>query len=274
MLVLSPWDSPIPMTRAWCLWELLCTVNQPEVNLIIRLPRSQRRAFHAGLTDNFDVIMDSLRAVDARNAEAYLSHDKDMIFQAIEDSVGFDLMNEKVKEPLREWYLRTTVEITQAMVLMEDSSERQGRLMLNVGRALFDFGRYDDAGRFLRLAIATLQDMVGDVHESVADAVHHEARLLMTQGELKKAIAASDRSLHMRRQLHGETHLSCAECINTLGLVYSRMGDYDRAIAAYSDALVMQEKLVGRNHADVAITLNNLGNTHSRKKEGKKDCSV
>jgi hypothetical protein len=27
VMMLSPWDSPQPLTRAWCLWELFCTVS-------------------------------------------------------------------------------------------------------------------------------------------------------------------------------------------------------------------------------------------------------
>jgi len=26
VMVLSPWNDPVPLTRAWCLWELYCTV--------------------------------------------------------------------------------------------------------------------------------------------------------------------------------------------------------------------------------------------------------
>ena len=26
VVVLSPWNSPIPFTRAWCLWEIYCTI--------------------------------------------------------------------------------------------------------------------------------------------------------------------------------------------------------------------------------------------------------
>eukprot|EP00045_Choanoeca_perplexa_P011841 m.126950 g.126950 ORF g.126950 m.126950 type:complete len:767 (-) comp15788_c0_seq1:79-2379(-) len=272
MLVLSPWNDPVPMTRAWCLWEILCAVTQTEVEFSIRLPRSQRRAFHDGLADNFDVILDSLRNVDARKAGAYREHDKDMIFKAIEDSIGFDLMNERVKEPLRKWYLQTTIDVTNAMVLMEDPSERQGRLLLNVGRALFDFGRYEPALHFLRFAAATLQNVLGDIDGNVAEALQHQARALMSLGRLDEAIETAARSLTMRRKVYGEQHLKVAECFNTLGLICSRRAEYDRALNYYTDALTMQEALVGEAHEDVGLTLNNMGNTYSRK--GQRDTAT
>ena len=27
VMLLSPWDGPVPLSRAWCLWELYCTVT-------------------------------------------------------------------------------------------------------------------------------------------------------------------------------------------------------------------------------------------------------
>eukprot|EP00911_Craspedida_sp_UC1_P001841 UC1_evm1s1411 len=60
MLVLSPWSDPIPLTRAWCLWEILCAMDQDGVELLIRLPRSQRRGFHQGLVKNYDMVLETL----------------------------------------------------------------------------------------------------------------------------------------------------------------------------------------------------------------------
>eukprot|EP00730_Choanoeca_flexa_P020068 TRINITY_DN9810_c0_g1_i2.p1 TRINITY_DN9810_c0_g1~~TRINITY_DN9810_c0_g1_i2.p1 ORF type:complete len:739 (+),score=174.66 TRINITY_DN9810_c0_g1_i2:71-2287(+) len=264
LLVLSPWDNPVPMTRAWCLWEILCAVTDPDVELLIRLPRSQRRAFHDGLAENFDVILDSLMKIDARKAEAYHQHDKDMIFKAIESSIGFDLMNERVKEPLRRWYLTTTVDITNAMLMMEDPSERQGRLLLNVGRALFDFGQYESALHFLRHAAATVSNLSGDVHPDVAEAIHHQSRALMKLGQMEQALDTATRGLMLRQRLHGDKHLSVAESINMQGMIHGRMAD-TRALERYQTALAMQEELVGKATEAYSTTCHNLGNYLSRR---------
>ena len=44
LLVLSPWKDPIPLTRAWCLFEILSTV-QTEAKLTIQLSPSERVDF-------------------------------------------------------------------------------------------------------------------------------------------------------------------------------------------------------------------------------------
>ena len=39
LLVMSPWDDPIPLTRAWCLWEIMCAIENDGVSFVVRLPR-------------------------------------------------------------------------------------------------------------------------------------------------------------------------------------------------------------------------------------------
>ena len=33
VLVLMPWDDPIPLTRAWCIWEILSTIDDGKAKL-------------------------------------------------------------------------------------------------------------------------------------------------------------------------------------------------------------------------------------------------
>ena len=42
--VLDPWDAPVPLTRAWCLWELLCAV-EGNTRLEVTLSPAQATAF-------------------------------------------------------------------------------------------------------------------------------------------------------------------------------------------------------------------------------------
>jgi hypothetical protein len=48
LLVLQPWDAPLPLTRSWCLWELFCTLDGGAA-LDIALTLAQRAAFQRAL---------------------------------------------------------------------------------------------------------------------------------------------------------------------------------------------------------------------------------
>ena len=79
-LVLAPWRAPVPMTRAWCLWELLCT-KQGGARLTVQLPPAEARAFSKALVDDFDTIAGAIGAIDVRRAEAFDPVDLEMILR-------------------------------------------------------------------------------------------------------------------------------------------------------------------------------------------------
>ena len=43
LLLLSPWNDPIVVKRAWCLWEIMCALSQEGVVLDALLPRTEPR---------------------------------------------------------------------------------------------------------------------------------------------------------------------------------------------------------------------------------------
>ncbi len=57
LLVLSPWNDPVPITRAWCLWEIMCALGQPGVSLVVRLPTAQVALFKTGVLQDAKSIM-------------------------------------------------------------------------------------------------------------------------------------------------------------------------------------------------------------------------
>ncbi len=73
---MHPWTDPVPLTRAWCLWEILCTIDQ-RVPLTVRLPAAERPAFISALADNYEVVMETLVRVQAEKATARSVHDKE-----------------------------------------------------------------------------------------------------------------------------------------------------------------------------------------------------
>ena len=47
-MVLSPWHNPLPLTRAWCLWEVFCTVDAG-AEFSVCLGPAEEAAFEAAL---------------------------------------------------------------------------------------------------------------------------------------------------------------------------------------------------------------------------------
>ena len=92
LLVLAPWRAPVPLTRAWCIWEVFCTVDT-DTELRVLLPAAERDAFATALVDDFDSIVQVVCAVDVEKAEAHSDTDRDNIFAAVRETCGFHKLN-------------------------------------------------------------------------------------------------------------------------------------------------------------------------------------
>eukprot|EP00808_Paulinella_micropora_P025253 g3278.t1 len=70
VLVQSQWTNPVPLTRAWCLWEILCTSRTKATFEIILPPKEEQSLLKALVTqEGFDSIAAMLATVDVANAK-------------------------------------------------------------------------------------------------------------------------------------------------------------------------------------------------------------
>ena len=72
--LLVPWDAPVYVTRAWCLFELFTAIrHRRDVEINIIVPPSQRGAFAAALASRdhraLERVLDSIQSVDATASE-------------------------------------------------------------------------------------------------------------------------------------------------------------------------------------------------------------
>jgi hypothetical protein len=103
VMLLSPWDAPTPLTRAWCLWELHCTSQAPDARFSVCLGPAERSAFEAALLDKHDVIFDVFNSIDVANAQAGDPADRAMILAAVEAAGGCAQLNGLAFQEMRGW---------------------------------------------------------------------------------------------------------------------------------------------------------------------------
>eukprot|EP00299_Pterocystis_sp_00344_P017970 c8991_g1_i1.p1 GENE.c8991_g1_i1~~c8991_g1_i1.p1 ORF type:complete len:286 (-),score=54.42 c8991_g1_i1:825-1682(-) len=128
LVILSPWECPIYTTRAWCLWEMFCSI-QTNVKIDCRVPAVQQSRFISTLLTDFDTIMKSICSVDVLKAQAFLEDDRNMILGAIQSTVGPDRLNNLVLDQLRGWFADTA---KSSIENVSDDQEGVGNLVQSV----------------------------------------------------------------------------------------------------------------------------------------------
>eukprot|EP00808_Paulinella_micropora_P016311 g52657.t1 len=77
VLVQSLWTNPVPLTRAWCLWEILCTFRTKSTFEIILPPKEEKSLLESPVTqEGFNSINTMLATVDVANAKAWKAEDQ------------------------------------------------------------------------------------------------------------------------------------------------------------------------------------------------------
>ena len=272
LLVMAPWADPVPMKRAWCLWEMLCALQlKDRVVLHVRLSPGEKKPFRAKLAEE---VMNMLVRVDAKKAQAYLPHDREMIFESIKETIGFNALNEQVKTFLRLWCLETAEEAVdlafdgQSLVadnIGEDEHDDLldlGRLAGSVASMLDDYGRHDKALEYHAKALAIKRAVLGDDHPDTAGTYHNMAVVCKNQGQYDKALGYYEKALAIRRAVFGDDHPHTASTYNNMASVYDNQGQYDKALEYYEKALAIRRAVLGDDHPDTAMTYNDMANVY------------
>eukprot|EP00049_Salpingoeca_infusionum_P019368 m.361582 g.361582 ORF g.361582 m.361582 type:complete len:760 (+) comp19698_c0_seq1:87-2366(+) len=190
LVVMQPWSDPIPLTRAWCLWEMYCAISQ-QVDLSILIPKSEATGFRNGVLGNFRAVLDVMTHVNAEKAEAWNLSDRDMIFNAIKQDVGFDHLNALVKGHMRKWLLDTSEGFIDAFESQDGSGKESmelARLCLQVGSIHQMFNNKETADKHLNTTIALCDKLGQSQHRYKSIALSNLGLLEQHAGNLDKAI--------------------------------------------------------------------------------------
>eukprot|EP00042_Codosiga_hollandica_P038700 m.316414 g.316414 ORF g.316414 m.316414 type:complete len:647 (-) comp55462_c0_seq8:919-2859(-) len=263
ILIVCPWDSPIPITRAWCLWEIMSAITQSNVKFRVRMPRSIINEFVAGFLSDPDRVMAALSSVQAEKADAKEPRDLEMIFEAIRSSCGFLEMNKRINDQLRTWYLQTAVVAAKDITAAQASDgEQLAQVSACVGFILADFGEYEKALLHFNTCLSIRQASAEADPVDIATLYNNIGLMHKRMDDLDQALEYLQKSLEIRLQIFGEDHPETATSFNNIGQVYDSKEDFSKALENLTRALTIQVHVFGHDHADVATSYNNVGQVY------------
>ena len=100
VLLMEPWDDPMPLRRAYCIKEVYHTqASGARFDMVMSTP--QQAAFETALVEDFDSIQLKLSKVDVRQAECLKPEDQQAILSELDREVGLMECNRLVFGLLR-----------------------------------------------------------------------------------------------------------------------------------------------------------------------------
>ena len=160
LLVLAPWENPVPLTRSWCLWEIFSTVSMG-ARLEVVLSRSEEARFVEVLRYDFHSIAAHLCTLDTRCAEAGSPDDQKGIHAAVDaEDGGFQAVNQRCQLGIQEGLVDIA---TRRLGTMEDGEEKW-TFMNQLGLLLQDQGKLTEAQALWERALKGYEETLGPMH--------------------------------------------------------------------------------------------------------------
>jgi tetratricopeptide (TPR) repeat protein len=130
------------------------------------------------------------------------------------------------------------------------------------GQLAYEAGRYGDAERLLKIALANAEHF-GPRDMRLASTLNRLAQVYHDQGQFTKAEPLYKRSLTLAEKNLGPAHPDVAANLNDLATLYRDEGQYAQAETLYRRSLAIVRKGGNAETSDVAISLNNLAELYS-----------
>ena len=299
VMMISPWSEPLPLRRAWCIWELFCTesVGAP---FDVCLGPAEAAAFEAAiLAEEWEQIAAAFAAVDVGSAEAGNERDKAMIMEQAEAGAGgLEGLNATAVGTLRRWFVGYVVELGRrarstggaegasammavanaldSMGAQEEAIELQKALVAaweemgdeanavvaryNLTGSLWRLGRFAEARPLLEAVLADCMERHGAEHRMTLDVRGNLAVCMKNMGDAEGAMREEEAVLAAMTRTLGPTHAETLTARMNLATSYATAGDYDRAAREYEAVVEGYTATLGPRHADTLLAQANLAN--------------
>lgn len=140
VMILAPHDNPIPFQRAWCLYEILCTIES-NCRFEVAMSASEQSCFISSIAKSIEPINATIALIDAEKSESFNPEDRIKIFDAVSRTIGFAKVNTLIFEKLRDW----VVDVLKSALTNCNDSLQSLDLKQSLGDALMNQGKYDEA---------------------------------------------------------------------------------------------------------------------------------
>ncbi|KAJ3037306.1 Kinesin light chain 3 [Rhizophlyctis rosea] len=265
LLVSIPWDHPIVLTRAWCLYELYaCEASKTSFDIALPAPKIQ--SFIQSLSDENNTFTSMLTSIDSASSTATLPTDLHTLHETIRTSIGFDTLDRTIRLLLLKW-LTKTLDILKDTETHSQTRLRLGQLCESLNETGLAENNYLKSGGTTSLtALAQFYTKLGrhvqaellwekcykalteDVEVGHADALKCMRELIASvevQNKWEKVERLLVRLLEVEREALGRGYNGEVETMERLCGALTMNGKFTEAAALMSEVVDRKKRLLG-----------------------------
>jgi hypothetical protein len=144
VVVMTPWDNPVCLTRAWCLIELYACRSSGS-HFGVAFPPAERIRFLGEISERPAAFCDMLGKVNTEKSDCSRDEDRERIFTAVRGlDGGFSALDRSVLSTMTEW-LQRQLEEEMAGAAASGQEDVECKMMNALASVLGNNGDYDRA---------------------------------------------------------------------------------------------------------------------------------
>jgi len=233
LLMLSPWQKPATLGRAWCIFEVAhALIGSTEV--VVSMPPTEKRRFQDALPrllsrqSQVSSFLDIFTGIDSRNSKTSVEEDSIKIKKFIEEKLdGYEAVDQSVANALREWLARTVQNLCE---MHRTKGKKQYTNFVWTSCLLFRaLNKHGLIVHYLKQAINIFKDE-GD-WDSEYRAKNDLALALKNLGRYPEAIELYTQVIEEKTRKLGAMHYGTLKSMQNLGCAYQASKEWSKAEA-------------------------------------------
>lgn len=258
VLVLSPWANPVPFTRAWCLFEILCSIVT-DARFEIAMSSVERKAFMNSVLYDNSAVSSMLGAIDVQRSEAFIPSDKQAIFQAVDSLIGMQTVNKILLDMLRRW----TIEVCTAFIAEEEEELQRVSYTSALACVYEGNGDFAKAEELYVFCLQRRLELLGPKNAHTTVSMNNLAVLYSAQHRYAEAAPLFEKCIALSREMNVDDGMSEILSLNNLATCYDNLGEYAKAEPLYRQCFDTMRARFGDADPYTLVFMNNLAYLYS-----------
>jgi tetratricopeptide (TPR) repeat protein len=281
LMILQPWDDPVTLTRAWCVFEVYACESTSS-RFEVSMTHAEEKRFLESIENNsFRSFFDMLTRVKSERSESFSAADRERIHDAVRRLIphGFTHLDSMIFRVMEKWITRTVKERLDTAVAIvgqlssaseeELSNARDDMLFWQNAMCMVYYtqGKHIEALEYAQMSVATSMELFGSQHESTLECEVTMSRCYLSLGDTVLAEQTLLKCLGTSELVYGVDSQETIELVQSLADNYKHAHNNVQAEIYYRRCLDGRERLHGADHADTILCAAEL--VHICKKLGK-----
>mmetsp|Transcript_176665 Transcript_176665/g.566497 ORF Transcript_176665/g.566497 Transcript_176665/m.566497 type:complete len:528 (+) Transcript_176665:122-1705(+) len=240
--LMEPWQAPKNLSRAWCVYELFMAMDEPGCKLDLLMLSSCESSFATAFNDRAEDsgMWESISKVCLEKADASVDSDKEHIVRLVQQGVGIEALNFRVRSKLRSWFV--DIAHNHALSRLRSGTlDEAAQTCTDVARLFIMLDRYD-------MAIDICQKNIDRLASASALGTHAAAKVLAAMGRATCLIGRYHDGGHWFNEAT-RIHLALGtigtsattDLVEWRGLMHASMGQIGEASTCLSQSILLRE---------------------------------